>query len=61
MAWDFSTAPDVQRELDWIRDLVARMVLRRYAAVDGYPTEHIPTRRAAAEKRFAACLEPVTA
>ena len=40
---------------------VARMILRRYTAVDGYPSEHIPTRRAAAEQRFAAYLEPVTA
>jgi acyl-CoA dehydrogenase len=40
---------------------VARMILRRYQAVDGYPSEHIPTRRAAAEQRFAAHLEPVTA
>ena len=26
MAWDFSTDPDFQRELDWIRDLVTEEI-----------------------------------
>jgi acyl-CoA dehydrogenase len=36
---------------------VARMVLKRYEAVEGYPTEHVPTRRAEAERRFAHLLD----
>jgi acyl-CoA dehydrogenase len=39
---------------------VARQVLKRYAPVD-VPTEHVPTRRAAAEKRFADLLVEVSA
>jgi acyl-CoA dehydrogenase len=35
---------------------VARMILKRYTAVDGYPSEHIPTRRAEAERRYAEFL-----
>ena len=26
MAWDFSTDPDFQRELDWIQDLVTEEI-----------------------------------
>jgi hypothetical protein len=33
------------------------MILRRYTPVDGYPSEHIPTRRAEAEKRYAQYLD----
>jgi len=36
---------------------IARRTLKEYAAVDGFPTEHIPTRRAAALERFADHLE----
>ena len=36
---------------------IARRTLKKYAAVDGFPTEHIPTRRAAALKRFADLLD----
>jgi acyl-CoA dehydrogenase len=36
---------------------VAKMILRRYTAVDGYPTEHIPTRRAEAERKYAEFLD----
>jgi acyl-CoA dehydrogenase len=39
---------------------VARQVLKRYKPVD-VPTEHVPTRRKAAEARFAAMLEAATA
>ena len=43
------------------RDSVARRVLRgRAAAPGGIPTEHLPTRRAAARQRFAEALEAVT-
>jgi acyl-CoA dehydrogenase len=31
---------------------VAKMILRRYTAVEGYPTEHIPSRRVEAEKKY---------
>ncbi len=31
---------------------IARRTLKEYSAVDGFPTEHIPTRRAAALERF---------
>jgi acyl-CoA dehydrogenase len=39
---------------------VARQVLKRYKPVD-VPTEHVPTRRKAAEARFAEMLEAATA
>jgi acyl-CoA dehydrogenase len=43
------------------RQSVARRVLRGYAApADGVPSEHVPTRRAAARERFADLLEAVT-
>jgi acyl-CoA dehydrogenase len=44
------------------RQSVARRVLRSYAApADGVPTEHVPTRRAAAQERFRAELDLLTA
>ena len=44
------------------RASVARQVLRGYEApADGVPTEHIPTRREAARRKFAHLLEAVTA
>jgi acyl-CoA dehydrogenase len=44
------------------RQSVARQILRGYEApADGVPTEHVPTRRAAARERFAGVLEAVTA
>ena len=39
---------------------VARQTLKGYAPVD-VPTEHVPTRRAAAKERFAYLLDTVTA
>jgi acyl-CoA dehydrogenase len=43
------------------RQSVARRILRGYEAPeDGVPTEHVPTRRAAARERFADLLEAVT-
>ena len=36
---------------------IARRTLKGYSAVDGHPTEHIPTRRAAALERFADLLD----
>ena len=42
------------------RQSVARRVLRGYEARDGVPSEHVPTRRAAARERFADLLEAVT-
>ncbi|MEM9255114.1 MAG: acyl-CoA dehydrogenase family protein [Pseudomonadota bacterium] len=36
---------------------IAREELKRYQAVDGWPTEHIPTRREASLKRFADYLD----
>jgi acyl-CoA dehydrogenase len=44
------------------RASVARQVLRGYEApADGVPSEHIPTRREDARRRFAELLESVTA
>ena len=44
------------------RQSVARQVLRGYAPpADEVPTEHVPTRRAAAREKFAEILETVTA
>jgi acyl-CoA dehydrogenase len=44
------------------RQSVARMILNGYEApADGVPTEHVPTRRAAARDKFAHLLETVTA
>ena len=42
------------------RQSVARHVLRRYTAVE-VPTEHVPTRRAAAQRKFADMLASITA
>ena len=39
------------------RQTVARQVLKRYRAVDGLPSEHVPTRREAAQRKFAQLLE----
>jgi acyl-CoA dehydrogenase len=44
------------------RASVARQILRGYEPpADGIPTEHLPTRRAAARERFAHLLDAVTA
>ncbi len=43
------------------KSFIARRVLKTYRPVDGYPTEHVPTRRAAAEERFADLLDLATA
>ena len=44
------------------RQTVARLVLKDYKAPEGiYPTDHIPTRRAAAREKFAHLLEHATA
>jgi acyl-CoA dehydrogenase len=43
------------------RQSVARQILRGYEApADGVPTQHLPTRREAAQRRFADLLEAVT-
>jgi acyl-CoA dehydrogenase len=43
------------------RQSVARRILQGYETpADGVPSEHVPTRRAAARERFAALLEAVT-
>jgi acyl-CoA dehydrogenase len=42
------------------KSFVARNVLKSYRPVDGYPSEHIPTRTAAAEARFAHLLDLAT-
>lgn len=42
------------------KQTVARRVLRDYAPVDGWPSEHVPTRRAGAEQRFAEYLDLAT-
>jgi acyl-CoA dehydrogenase len=43
------------------RDAVARQILRRYVPpADDIPSEHVPTRRAAARERFAELLDVVT-
>jgi acyl-CoA dehydrogenase len=43
------------------RESVARQILRGYEApADGVPTEHVPTRRAAAREKFSWLLEAVT-
>jgi len=36
---------------------IARTALKQYAAVEGWPSEHIPTRREAALRRFAHLLD----
>ena len=43
------------------RESVARQILKAYTAPeDGIPTEHVPTRRAAAERKFATILDTAT-
>jgi acyl-CoA dehydrogenase len=56
-AWRLYDGPDEVH-----RQSVARQILRGYAPpADEVPSEHVPTRRAAARERFAAVLETVTA
>jgi acyl-CoA dehydrogenase len=44
------------------RESVARQILRgRTAPPEGIPSEHVPTRREEAQRRFADILEAVTA
>jgi acyl-CoA dehydrogenase len=44
------------------RSVAARLILRGYTPPeDGVPSEHLPTRRAAARRKFAELLETVTA
>ena len=44
------------------RQSVARQILRGYEPpAGGVPTEHVPTRREAARRKFAAVLDAVTA
>jgi alkylation response protein AidB-like acyl-CoA dehydrogenase len=38
------------------KSVLARTLLKRYAPVDGWPTEHIPSRRPAAEAKWAELL-----
>ena len=40
---------------------IARKTLKDYAPAEGWPTEHIPTRRQAAQSKFAHLLEATTA
>lgn len=40
---------------------IARKTLKDYAPAEGWPTEHIPTRRQAAQSKFAHLLETTTA
>jgi acyl-CoA dehydrogenase len=43
------------------KSFIARKVLKDYTPVEGYPTEHVPTRRAEAQTRFAEYLDLATA
>jgi acyl-CoA dehydrogenase len=43
------------------KSFIARRVLKEYKPVDGYPTEHVPTRTADAQERFAEFLDLATA
>ena len=36
---------------------IAKQTLKQYEAIEGWPSEHIPTRRAASLKRFAHLLD----
>jgi len=43
------------------KSFIARQTLKSYKPVEGYPTDHIPTRRAEAQQRFAEYLDLATA
>ncbi len=43
------------------KSFISRNVLKGYVPVEGYPSEHVPTRRALAEQRFAELLDRTTA
>jgi acyl-CoA dehydrogenase len=43
------------------KSFIARQTLKSYQPVEGYPTDHIPTRRAQAQQRFAEYLDLATA
>jgi acyl-CoA dehydrogenase len=44
------------------RQTVSRLILKDYRAPAGiYPTDHIPTRREAAQRKFAELLDQATA
>lgn len=61
MAWDLETDPEFEIELDGIRAFIAteivpvqaRTLLEEHRPVEGRPTEHIPSRRPAAEAKWA--------
>jgi hypothetical protein len=77
MGWDFSTDRDYAEKLDWARAFARREIwpletiageLSQEALDRGYapppgavPTEHVPTRREDARRRFAELLDAVTA
>jgi hypothetical protein len=39
------------------KSVLARHVLKNYRAVEGWPTEHLPSRRAAAERKWQSLRE----
>ena len=43
------------------KSFIARRVMKNYQPVEGWPSEHIPTRKAEAEARFAEYLDLATA
>jgi acyl-CoA dehydrogenase len=43
------------------KSFIARRVLKDYSPVEGYPSEHVPTRTAEAQERFAEFLDLATA
>jgi acyl-CoA dehydrogenase len=43
------------------KSFIARNVLKNYTPTEGYPSEHVPTRRAAAQERFAEYLSSAAA
>ena len=43
------------------KNFIARNELKRFSPVEGWPSEHIPTRQAEAAQRFAEYLDLATA
>lgn len=57
MAWDFSTEPEFQAQLDWIDGFVREELMQRYASRSGLPVDEIDYYIVLARFKMACVLE----
>ncbi len=57
MAWDFSTEPEFQAQLDWIDGFVRDELTQRYASRSGLPVDEIDYYIVLARFKMACVLE----